>query len=132
AAALVNSQPMGFYSPSTILQDAQRHAVEVRAICIDRSDWDCTLEPGEKGLAIRVGLRQVKGLGEEPGRRIVLARSAGGPFASVEDLAARAVLKKNELEALAEAGALEAIVGGRRAAIWKVRAPRSEQGALFA
>jgi error-prone DNA polymerase len=120
AASLVNSQPMGFYSPSTIFQDAQKHGVEVRPVDVVRSDWDCTLE-GEK--IIRVGLRQVRGLGEETGRRIESAR-AQAPFASVEDLAERAALKKNELEALAEAGALELLVAERREAIWKVRVPR--------
>jgi error-prone DNA polymerase len=123
AAALVNSQPMGFYSPSSILEDARRHDVPVRAICIDKSMWDCTLEGG----AIRVGLRQVKGLGEESGRRIEAAKAGGRPFLSIEDLIDRAQLKKLEAEALAEAGALEAIVGaegGRREAMWKIRAPR--------
>ncbi len=128
AAALVNSQPMGFYSPSTILQDAQKHGVEVRPLDIERSDWDCTLEPLEtetrpRPLAIRVGLRQIRGLGEETGRRVEHAR-AERPFASPEDLAARAELKKNELEVLAESGALEPLVKGRREAIWKVRIPR--------
>ncbi len=120
AAGLVNSQPMGFYSPSTIFQDAQRHGVEVRAVCIVRSDWDCTLEDG----AVRVGLRQVRGLGEEIGRRIEAARRER-PFATIEDLAARAKLERRDLESLAEAGALERIVVGRRDAIWKVRAPRA-------
>ncbi len=134
AAGLVNSQPMGFYSPSTILQDAQRHRVEVRAVCILRSGWDCTLEEG----ALRVGLRQVRGLGEDSGRRIEAARRER-PFATVEDLAARAALDRRDLEALAEAGALEQLVAGRRDAIWKVRAPRGSgratderQGWLFA
>ena len=122
AAALVNSQPMGFYSPSTILQDAARHGVEVRAICIHRSDWNCTLEEGS--AALRVGLRQVRGLGEESGRRIEAARRAGD-LTSIEDLASRACLKKNELEALAESGALSALTPGRREAIWKVHAPRT-------
>ncbi len=134
AAALVNSQPMGFYSPSSILEDARRHDVPVRAICIDKSMWDCTLEGG----AIRVGLRQVKGLGEEAGRRIEASRIGGRPFLSIEDLIDRARLKKNEVEALAEAGALETILAGRREAMWKVRAPRlapaqnEPQAALFA
>jgi len=127
AAALVNSQPMGFYSPSTLLQDAARHGVEVRPICIEASDWDCTLEDG----AVRVGLRQVKGLGEASGRRIEAARR-GGRFASVEDLAARAALARDELHALAEAGALDPLVAtaSRRAALWQVHAPRPE--GLFA
>jgi error-prone DNA polymerase len=126
AAALVNSQPMGFYSPSTILQDAQKHGVEVLPIAVDASDWDCTLIRG--AAAIRVGLRQVKGLGEATGRRIEAARKERA-FKSVEDLTARALLEKGELEALAEAGALAPLVPERREAIWKVHAPRA--GALF-
>jgi error-prone DNA polymerase len=119
AAGLVNSQPMGFYSPSTILQDAEKHGVEIRAVCIEKSDWDCTLEDG----AIRIGIRQVRGLGKECGLRIEGARHLR-VFTGIEDLAARASLKKSELEALAESGALEPLVRGRRDAIWKVRAPR--------
>src|SRR5262249_37644191 len=125
AAALVNSQPMGFYSPSTILQDAQKHGVVVRPICATVSDWDCTLEGAARGM--RVGLRLVRGVGEETGRRIEGARRAR-PFHGLEDLADRAALKKNELSALAEAGALDALVGGpRREAMWKVRAPRDPE-----
>jgi error-prone DNA polymerase len=126
AAALVNSQPMGFYSASTILQDAQKHGALVLPIAVDESDWDCTLH-NDRG--IRLGLRQVRGLGEPTGRRIEAARTARA-FTSVADLVARAELAKDELEALAEAGALEALVACRREAIWKAGAPRAE--ALFA
>jgi error-prone DNA polymerase len=125
AAALVNSQPMGFYSPSTIFEDAKKHGVGVRPICILRSDWDCTIEDGE----IRVGLRQVKGLGEKSGKKVEEARKVA-PFESVEDLAARCGLEQKELDAIAESGALEALVAGRRAAMWKARSPRD--GSLFA
>src|SRR5258706_2105853 len=127
AAALVNSQPMGFYSPSTLLQDAQRHGVEVLPVCIEQSNWDCTIEArmDEKAGAIRIGLRQVRGLGKESGERIEKARAVQ-PFTSIEDLAARASLRRDELEALAEAGVLEPLERGRREAIWKVRAPRGE------
>ena len=128
AAALVNSQPMGFYSPNTLLKDAQRHGVPLAPIDVTRSDWDCTLEPREK-LAIRVGLRLVKGLGEEVGRRIEEARRVR-PFGGIEDLRARAGLAQRDLDGLAEAGALRAFERERRAAMWKVRAPKPE--ALFA
>jgi error-prone DNA polymerase len=124
AAALVNSQPMGFYSVSTILQDAQKHGVEVRPIMVDKSDWDCILE--EK--AIRVGLRQVRGLGEATGKRIEAARRER-PFGSAEDLTSRARLHKDDLQGLAEAGALEPLVPGRRRAMWRVHAP--EMVSLF-
>ncbi len=120
AAALINSQPMGFYSVSTIVQDAQRHGVEVRPICIEQSQWDCTLE---RDGALRVGLRQIRGMGEQVARRIEAAR-AERPFADVDDLASRASLDMRALEALAEAGALERIVRGRRHALWKARGPR--------
>ena len=127
AAALVNSQPMGFYSPSTIFEDAKKHGVEVRRVDVEASDWDCTLErdSGSAKPAIRVGLRQVKGLGEATGKRIEAVR-ARGAFTSLEDLASRASLRREDLEALAEAGALESIVPGRREAMWKARAPRGE------
>jgi error-prone DNA polymerase len=124
ACALINAQPMGFYSPSAIIQDAQRHGVQVRDVCVSHSFWDCSLE--EK--ALRLGLRLVKGLGEATGRRIEKARSER-TWRGIDDLIRRAALRKDEVEALAEAGALEAIVPGRRQALWRGRAPRL--GGLF-
>jgi error-prone DNA polymerase len=123
AAALVNSQPMGFYSPGTLVKDAEHHGVDVLPARVDASDWDCTLEGDDHGL--RLGLRLVKGLGEEAGRRIEQARRARA-FASVEDLVGRAGLDKREVEALAHAGALVGFGLGRREAMWKVRAPREQ------
>jgi error-prone DNA polymerase len=124
AAALVNSQPMGFYSPSTIFEDAKRHGVRVLPVCIARSGWDCTIESTEPHPGVvRIGLRQVSGLGEKSGRRIEAAR-AQAPFTSLEDLASRASLLQDEMDALAEAGTLETIVHGRREAMWKARTPR--------
>jgi error-prone DNA polymerase len=127
AAALINSQPMGFYSPGTIVKDAERHGVDVLPPRVDASDWDCTLEGDDR--ALRLGLRLVSGLGEEAGKRVQEARRRR-PFASVEDLVSRAQLEKRELEALAQAGALVAFGLGRREAMWKVRAPRERD--LFA
>jgi len=129
AAALVNSQPMGFYSPGSIVKDAERHGVEVLQARVDASDWDCTLEGPDR--ALRLGLRLVRGLGEEPGKRIEAARRARA-FVSVEDLVARAGLEKRELEALAHAGALVGFGLARREAMWKVRAPRAGEGEMFA
>jgi len=134
AAALINSQPMGFYSPSTILQDAQRHGVQLAPLDVGVSDWDCVCSRPSRdaGLSrpdpsrptwIRLGLRLVSGLGEDAGRRIEKAR-AERPFASSEDLTARARLDKRELVLLAESGALDELCGTRRDAIWKVVAPR--------
>src|SRR6185503_4626681 len=124
--ALLNSQPMGFYSPSSLVKDAQRHGVEVRPPCVVRSDWDSTLE--ESAPALRLGLRQIRGIGEGAARAIVAARSLA-PFASLQDLIRRAHLRKNEIEALAEAGALAVLVEERRDALWRARAPR--EGGLF-
>jgi error-prone DNA polymerase len=126
AAALINSQPMGFYAPHTILEDARRHGVSVRPLCVTRSAWDCTLEDG----ALRMGLRMVKGLGEEAGRRIEAARRER-PFSGAEDVVFRARLGKKERDALAEAGALDVFFeGSRRAAMWAASAPAPEP--LFA
>jgi error-prone DNA polymerase len=89
-AALLNSQPMGFYAPAQLVQDARRHGVEVRAVDARTSDWDCTLERGAAGKpALRLGLRQVKGLSAEGATRLVAARQAAA-FSSVQDLAERA------------------------------------------
>jgi error-prone DNA polymerase len=130
AAALVNSQPMGFYSPGTIVKDAERHGVEVLPARVDASDWDCTLEGGNRVLdgdapALRLGLRLVRGLGEAAGRRIEGARRQR-TFASVEDLVARAMLDKRELDALARAGTLASFGLARREAMWQARAPREK------
>src|SRR3977135_1415460 len=109
-AALLNSQPMGFYSPSQLVQDARRHGVEVRPPDVTASDWDCTLEQG----AVRLGLRMMSGLSEAAGRRIFSAK----PYSSVADLAHRAALNRKELRCLAAAGALEPLAGHRRLAHW--------------
>jgi error-prone DNA polymerase len=105
-AALLNSQPMGFYAPSQLVQDARRHGVEVLAPDVNASDWDCTLEAGR----LRLGLRMVKGLSEEAGKRI----STNKPFSSIHDLDAN----RKDLRCLAAAGALQSIAGHRRLAYW--------------
>ena len=129
ACALLNSQPMGFYSASSIVQDAQRHGVTVHPVCIQQSFWDNSLEPAERGASVpftvRLGLRQVKGLSEGAGHSIEAAR-AQGPFASVQDFVIRTGLPRDEVEALAEAGAFEALSPARREAMWKARAPKGE------
>lgn len=132
ACALLNSQPLGFYTPSSIVQDAQRHGVEVRDVCVQKSAWDCTLEPvgpaskdssASSELALRLGLRWVKGLGDIAGGRVEAARGEAAP-AGVNDLVVRTGLRREATEALAEAGALESLVPERRQALWKARAPR--------
>ncbi len=122
ACALLDSQPMGFYSASSIVQDAQRHGVEVRTPDVAASDWDSTLE-GERP-ALRLGLREIHGLAEKSAEAVVLARRERG-FASIEDLVSRTHLPQRDLEALAEAGALASIVPERRHAMWASRAPRA-------
>lgn len=118
--ALLNSQPMGFYSASQLVQDAQRHSVTVRPVDINTSAWDCSLEPDEAGApALRLGLRMVKGLSEDAGARIVTAR-ADGVFTEVQQLRERAGLDRGELGALASAGALKPIAGDRHRARWAV------------
>ncbi|MCH9692962.1 MAG: error-prone DNA polymerase [Gammaproteobacteria bacterium] len=118
--ALLNSQPMGFYSASQLVQDLRRHGVEVRAVDINRSAWDCSLERNDAGAAVlRLGLRQVKGLSEEAGQRIVLARQSGA-YDRVQSLLERAALDRRELGQLASAGALKTISGDRHRARWAV------------
>jgi error-prone DNA polymerase len=114
-AALLNSQPMGFYAPSQLVQDARRHGVEVRAVDVARSEWECTLEDS----AVRLGMLMVKGLSAAGAERIVAARAAA-PFADVADLARRARLGSRDLKCLAAAGALGALADHRRRAYWDV------------
>ncbi len=119
-AALLNSQPMGFYSASQLTQDARRHGVEIRAVDIDQSDWDCTLEARDDGAAaLRLGLRMAKGLSEESGRRIVEKRQAGG-YQNIQQLVENVGLDRRELGVLASAGALEELEGHRHRARWAV------------
>jgi error-prone DNA polymerase len=119
-AALLNSQPMGFYSPSVLVQDAQRNGVEVRPVDVTVSMPDCTLEPRAEGApAVRLGLRMIKGLTEAGAQRIVDARERDG-FSNVSELARRAALNRRDLANLAAAGALAGLAGHRRNAHWLV------------
>ncbi len=110
-AALLNSQPMGFYSASQLIQDAQRHGVRVLPVDVQHSHWDCTLEGG----AVRLGLRRVRGLSQAGGEAVAGQR----PYRDVPDLAARSGVDKRDLDALAAADALAAIAGHRRLARWE-------------
>ena len=125
-AAMLNSQPLGFYSPSQLVQDAQRHGVEVRPVDVMHSDWDCTLEAGQAACAqaqapVRLGLRMVGGLSGAAAQRIAAAR-VDSPFTSTEDLALRAELDAGELKALASADALISLSGHRRQQVWDASA----------
>jgi error-prone DNA polymerase len=132
-AALLDAQPMGFYSPSQLIQDGRRHGLDVRPPDVCHSDWLCTLEPparaatrapdGRRLHAVRVGLRLVNGLGEAAARRIMQAR-AEAPWVSTEDLALRASLDPRELRCLAAADALRSLSGHRRQQAWDAAAHR--------
>ena len=127
---LLNSLPMGFYTPSQLLQDAVAHGIEVREVDVQKSGWDYRLEPGtpehacEGRLrfpepvmpqpAIRVGMRQIKGLSEEVAERVAVAQ----PFADIGDLGRRARLSRQDLDFLARAGALKGLAGHRHQAHW--------------
>ncbi len=120
ACALVNSWPMGFYSPDQVLQDARRHGIEVRPVDVHYSDWDCSLEPIDHAQpAIRLGLRMVKGMREDDARRIQTARQASS-FIDVEDLSRRTGLDARARERLADSGALRGLAGHRHRARWAV------------
>jgi error-prone DNA polymerase len=134
-AAILNNQPMGFYSPATLVKDAQRHGLRVRAIDVTCSDWLCTIERGGEKLCVRLGLRFVKGLREEVGREIVRERGIR-TFHSIDDLKLRVPgLSKSELTALAEIGALN-FVGSktgfhRRDALWQIERASRQAGPLL-
>ncbi|WP_411906548.1 error-prone DNA polymerase [Rhizobium mayense] len=133
-AALLNSQPMGFYAPAQIVGDARKHGVEVRPVCINRSRWDCTLEPveGSDRDAVRLGMRMVHGLAQVDAARIIAAR-ADQPFDSVDDLWRRSGVPAASLVELAEADAfLPSLNLQRRDALWAIKALRDEPLPLFA
>ena len=118
-AALLNSQPMGFYSPSQLVQDAQRHGVKVLPADVTISGWDSTLEPLEETgrPAVRLGLSLLRGMKEDAAERIENSRAVRS-FRSVHDLARRAQLDRHDLRVLADANALAALAGNRREALW--------------
>ena len=134
-AALLNNQPMGFYSPATIVKDAQRHGLRVKPIDVACSDFNCTLENSTDGLAVRMGLRYIKSLRKEIALQIVDQRISS-PFVSIEDLKERVPeIRKDELRALANVGALNFITEHsrvhRRAALWQVESVNRPSGPLF-
>jgi error-prone DNA polymerase len=134
-AAMLNNQPMGFYQPATLVKDAQRHGLRVTPIDVTCSNWLCKLEPRDPGFSVRLGLRYVKGLRAEPGECIVNER-ARGAFTSIDDLKLRVPsIRKQELRALAEVGALNFITGRngfhRRDALWQVERAARNAGPLL-
>ncbi|WP_419826226.1 error-prone DNA polymerase [Sphingomonas sp.] len=131
-AALMNAQPMGFYAPAQIVRDARQHGVEVRPPCVNASRWDCTLEPTDgRWLAVRLGLRQVRGLANAHGAAIVGARG-DTPYESVDDVWRRAGTPRAAIERLAEADAFHALGDDRRQGLWKVRGLGETPLPLFA
>ncbi|HTV22479.1 MAG TPA: error-prone DNA polymerase, partial [Polyangiaceae bacterium] len=151
--ALLNSQPMGFYSPASLVKDAQKHGVEVRPVCVVASEWDCTLERIEpepasatrasatvapsraatagrvcRSFAVRLGLRMIKGLGRQSAEQLLERRhtleQSGRRFSDFADLIRQVPLPKLGVEALAEAGAFAALEAERRQVLWSARAPR--------
>ncbi len=160
-AALLNSQPMGFYAPSQLVQDARRHGVDVRPVDVSASDWDCTLErsdgpsrasdhplggstvadgrgadrarrsDGGAQPAVRLGLRLVKGLSQAAAERLVQARRISA-FAGVEDLARRAALDARDLQCLAHADALQSLAGHRRRQLWSAAGQGRPEKSLLA
>ena len=135
-AAILNAQPMGFYAPGTLVEDARRHGVVVRPVDLTCSTWDATLEPGVGPPAVRLGVRSVRGLGATARERLERAL-AERPFTSIEDVVERAGLDRRGLRHLAEAGAFDAMLGHepdlrkRRAALWAVLdAARGDAGPL--
>ena len=122
--SLLNAQPMGFYTPATIVGDAGRHGVEVRPVDVTASAWDCTLEPigapvSRPAFAVRMGLRYVKSLSEERDWRRIETARAERPFASMEDFTRRTRLDEGVVRRLAEAGAFARFEGERRTALWE-------------
>jgi error-prone DNA polymerase len=119
-AALINSQPMGFYAPAQLVREARRQGVEVRPVDVRSSLWDCSLEASGRGEpALRLGLRLVKGLSRQAACRLVRARDVAA-WGSVADLAERAALGRRDLQALAAADALKGLGGNRHLAVWRV------------
>ncbi|MEM7477213.1 MAG: error-prone DNA polymerase, partial [Planctomycetota bacterium] len=150
-AAILNSQPMGFYAPAQLVRDAKEHGVEVLGVDVNYSDWDCTLELGKKpssqepanplhfqaahssssrnatlkqepNLRLRLGLLMIRGLATAVGESIVLHRNQGGRFRDLADFTRRTRLGQATITRLADAGALESLTGDRRAAYWQALA----------
>jgi error-prone DNA polymerase len=136
AAALLNSQPMGFYAPAQIVRDVEDHGVTVLPPDVNHSDWDCTLEPVEKdrpasrgestwrldkGWSLRLGLRQVDGFPKDPAEKLVKVRQEGGPFTDVIELRERARLQPSHIELLASADCFSSLRLRRRQALWQAR-----------
>ncbi len=133
--AILNNQPMGFYSPAVLVKDAQRHGLRVKPIDIQTSDWPCTVEHEHDGsLSLRMGLGYARRLRKQTAEALVQSRRQDGPFRSAEDLALRVPpLDKKELTLLARIGALNKVdgVSHRRDALWQVERAGKMEGPLL-
>ena len=131
-AALLNAQPMGFYAPAQIVRDARAHGVEVRPPCINWSRWDCTLEPSRgRYLAVRLGLRMVRGLSNLHGAMIIAARG-DELFDNVEAVWRRAGVPPSAIERLADADVFHSLAHDRRQALWQAKGLGGAPLPLFA
>lgn len=129
-AGLLRAQPMGFYSPQSLIADARRHGVTVRGPDINASEVHADLEPAAEGAperAVRIGLVSVRSIGRDLAQRLVDERAAGGPFHSIADVAHRVGLSTAQAEALATAGAFEQLAPQRRQALWAAGAVAAER-----
>jgi error-prone DNA polymerase len=131
AAALLNSQPMGFYAPAQLVRDAAEHGVEVRPIDVGASRWDNSLEPDEEGPALRLGFRQISGFRQDWADAIAAAR-LDAPFASMEDVLRRACLPPRAARLLADSDAFGSLALPRRTAHWEARRAPPGELPLFA
>jgi error-prone DNA polymerase len=137
-ASILNSQPMGFYAPAQLISCAVQKSVQVLPADVNQSDWDCTVVPDrtptgrkkETAGALRMGLRMVRGLGEQVGASIVKERTGHGLFRSVDDLTKRVRLDRGSLDLLASADAFRELTGDRRAALWDALARHDKEPAL--
>jgi error-prone DNA polymerase len=130
AAALINSQPMGFYSPASIIEDCRRHRLDVRSICANASEWECTLEE-ERTPALRLGLLLVRNLPRQAADDLLAARRDGGTFSDLHDLVRRTRLTTHVLLKLALAGAFACFGYERREALWAVLSECNDSSSLF-
>jgi error-prone DNA polymerase len=126
-AGLLNNQPMGFYGPATLVQDARRHGLKFRPVCVMSSEWRCTVEADD---AVRIGFNYVRGFRESAAQGLLAAR-AEKPFSSMNDFLARTHLTAAERRALASVGALNKLAPHRRAALWQVEAAWASDEELF-
>jgi error-prone DNA polymerase len=133
--AILNNQPMGFYSAAVLVKDAQRHGLRVKPIDVQASDWPCTVEHETNGsLSLRMGLGYARRMRNQSAEALVASRMRDGPFRSTEDLAMRVPsLDRKELTLLARIGALSKVDGiaHRRDALWQVERVGKMEGPLF-